>query len=168
MKQILKDRSKQPTWKMTPDSIVRVSRKRHYPIVPRVRYLGLTLSLNMATAKEEIIKATMGKVSKVANVLRTKSAKIAMAAQLIYLGSIFRYYLFPLVLADLMDSTAIQEHWSRAVEALIKRPAMLPRMCVELIIPQIDWTDAIVKEAQRIRKIIPLFVDDKIIKHYNQ
>ena len=44
---------------------------------------------------------------------------------------------------------------------------MLPRMCLELVVPQIDWNDMIVREARRLRRIIPLFVEDRLIQEYN-
>ena len=103
MKHQLRENNRMLNWKISTDPFVRISRHRSYKIVNTTRYLGLTLSIGMNPAKANIITTTEAKVLRVANYLRSKSAKVAAVTQMIYLASVFRYYYFPLILTELAD-----------------------------------------------------------------
>lgn len=108
MKQILKLRGRMVPWKITNDPFIRVTRRRSYPLVEGTKYLGLRMSIGMKQATGDIVKATEAKLIKTANLLKSKSAKLAAVAQMVYLASVFRYYCVPLVLTELMDVKRLQ------------------------------------------------------------
>ncbi len=68
----------------------------------------------------------------------------------------FRFYVFPYVLAGLIPPLKLAELWETLQYRLYKPPPGVSKETLSVIVPQVDWMYELTRVAERVQKRIPI------------